>query len=89
MGWNSVLKDLMLLSYYIEIFLIFENQQLLSHVIILKITSEIVLDIRECERILWENFIVSMQKLVSTKREKEYQLHYRFINSINIFYIVA
>jgi len=71
MGWNSVLKDLMGLPHSIEILLMFENQQILSPVIIPKITSKIVLDIRECKRIFWEEFIVFMQKLVSTSREKE------------------
>ena len=71
MGWNSVLKDLMGLPYSIEILLMFENQQILRPVIIPKITSKIVLDIRECKRISWEEFIVFMQKLASTRREKD------------------
>ena len=71
MGWNSVLKGLMGLPHSIEILLMFENQQIMSTVIIPKITSKIVLDIRECKRIFWEEFIVFKQKLVSTSREKE------------------
>ena len=46
------------------------NQQTFSPVMILKITSKIVLDIRECKRIFSENFILFMQKIVSTRREK-------------------
>ena len=75
MGWNSVLKDLMGLPHSIEILLMFENQQILSPVIIPKITSKRVLDIRECKRIFWEEFFilykVFMHKLVSKRREKE------------------
>ena len=71
MGWNSVLKDLMGLPHSIDILLMFENQQILSPVIIPKITSKIVLDIRECEKIFWKEFTVFMQKLVSKRREKE------------------
>ena len=70
MGWNSVLKDLMGLPHSIEILMMFENQQILSPVIIPKITSKIVLDIKECKRILWEEFIIFMQNVVSTRREK-------------------
>ena len=73
----------------IKILLMFENQQILSPVIIPKITSKIALDISECKRIFLEDFIVFMQRLVSTRREKERQLHYRFINSINLFNIVT
>ena len=89
MGLNSVLKDLMWLPHAIEIQLIFENQQILSPVIIPKITGKIVLGIKEYKRIFWQDFIVLMQKLVSTRREKECQLHDRFINSINFFNIVT
>ena len=71
MGWNSVLKDIMGLPHSIEILLMFENQQIVSPVIIPKITSKIVLDIRESKRTFWEEFIVFMQKLVSMRREKE------------------
>ena len=70
MGWNSVLKDLMGLPHSIEILLMFENQQILSPVIMPKITSKWVLD-RECKSIFWEELIVFMQKLVSKRREKE------------------
>ena len=89
MGWNSVLKNLMWLPHTIEILLIFENQLILSPVIIPKITGKIVLHIRECKRIFWQDVMVFMQKLVSTRREKEHQLHDRFINSINLFNIVT
>ena len=61
----------MWLRHSIEILLIFEYQQILSPVIIPKITSKIVLDIRECKKIFREDFIVFMQKLVSIKRETE------------------
>ena len=71
MGWNSVLKDLMGLTHSIEILLMFENQQILSPVIMPQITSKLVLDIRECKSIFWEELIVFMQKLVSKRREKE------------------
>ena len=54
MSWNSVLKDLMGLTHSIEILLMFENQQILSPVIMTKITSKWVLDIRECKSIFWE-----------------------------------
>ena len=70
MGWNGVLKDLMGLPHSIEILLMFENQQILSPVIIPKITRKIVLDIRECKRIFWEDCIVFMQKLVSRGKKK-------------------
>ena len=63
--------------------------KIFSPVIILKITSKIVLDIRECKAILWEDFIGLHAKLVSMRREKERQLHYRFINSINLFNTVT
>ena len=55
MGWNSVLKDLMGLPPSIEILLMFENQQILSPVIIPKITSKIVLNITTCKRIFWKD----------------------------------
>ena len=71
MGWNIVLRDLMWLPHSIEILLIFQYQQILSPVIILKITNKIVLDIRECKTIFWEDIIVFMKKLVSMRREKE------------------
>ena len=71
MGWNSVLKDLMGSPHWIEILLMFENKQILSPVIIPKITIKVVLDISERKKIFWEEFIVFMQKLVSTRREKE------------------
>ena len=89
MGWNSVLKNLMWLPHTIEILLIFENQLILSPVIIPKITGKIVLHIREFKRICWQDVMVFMQKLVSTRREKEHQLHDRFINLINLFNIVT
>ena len=71
LGWNGVLKDLMGLPLSIEILPMFENQRILSPVMIPKITSKIVLDIRECKKIFWEEFTVFMQKLVPKRREKE------------------
>ena len=71
MGWNSGLEDLMWLPHSIEIPLIFENHQILSPVIIPKITSKIALDIKEYKSIFWEEFIVFMQKLVPARREKD------------------
>ena len=73
------------LPHSIEILLMFENQQILSPVMIPKITRQRVLGIGECKRILLEDHIVFMQKIVSTRREKERQLYYRFINSIDLF----
>ena len=71
MGRNNVMQDLMLSSHSIEILLINEDQKIFSLVMIPKITSKLVLDITECKKIFWEDFIVYMQKLVSTRKEKE------------------
>ena len=52
----------------------------MSLVIITKIKSKIILGNKGCKRIFWEDFIIFMQKVVSTRREKEHQLHYEFTN---------
>ena len=59
------------LSHPIQILYEFEIRQILSPVIMLKITSKVILDIRKCKRFFKMNFAVFERKNLLLREKKK------------------